>query len=156
MCRRLVTLAVLACMLFAAATACGATKYFYLGQDLNTDITLTKGELAALQLTAYYNNTGALTGKLMRQSLRAMLGSMSLDVFVDTLVQEGWPVYKYGAEFTVSDGEVMLAYIEAGDVVLGWVNKYFPNISPGAVNIVFTVRGFKIGSYKQGKFTIQR
>ncbi|HNZ08718.1 MAG TPA: hypothetical protein PLI88_02825 [Bacillota bacterium] len=154
--RRLVTLVVLSIMLFAAINACGATKYFYLGQDLNTDITLTKGELAALQLTAYYNNTGALTGKLVRQSLRAMLGSMSLDVFVDTVVQEGWPVYKSGTQFTVSDAELMLAYIEAGDVVLGWVNKYFPNISPSAVNIVFTVKGFQIGTYKQGKFTLQR
>ncbi|HOA14952.1 MAG TPA: hypothetical protein PLT03_03875 [Bacillota bacterium] len=155
MSKRLLAGILLAASLVAALSAYAATRYFYLSDDLNTEITISKGELAALQLTAYYNNTGALTSKLVRQSLRAMLGPMSLDVIVDTLAQESWPAHKGGSQFSVSDGEVMLAYMEAGDTVLTWVNRYFPNINPRAVNIVFTIKGFMVGTYQQGKFTLQ-
>lgn len=139
-----------------AGAAIASNRYFYLSDHLNTDVTMTKGELGALQLTAYYNNTGALTSKLVRQSLRAYLNSLSLDVFVDTAVQESWPVHTGGSAFSISDAELSLAYIEAGEVVLGWVNRYFPDINIRAVNIIFTIKGFKMGTYQQGKFTIQR
>ena len=139
-----------------AGVAVAANRYFYLSDQLNTDVTMTKGELGALQLTAYYNNTGALTSKLVRQSLRAYLSSLSLDVFVDTAVQDSWPVHTGGSSFSISDAELSLAYIEAGEVVLGWVNRYFPDINIRAVNIIFTIKGFKMGTYQQGKFTIQR
>jgi hypothetical protein len=139
-----------------AGAAIASTKYFYLSSDLNSDVSLSKGEFAALQLTAYYNNTGSLTSRLVRQSVRAMLGPMSLDVLVDTFVQESWPVHKGGTEFSISDAELMLAYMEAGEVVLGWVGRYFPDISTRAVNIIFTIKGFKLGVYQQGKFTIQK
>jgi hypothetical protein len=154
--RRIAGAIALAVVLCAVGMALGSTKYFYLSTDQNTDVTLTKGELAALQLTAYYNNTGSLTSRLIRQSLRAFLGSMSLDIIVDTVVQESWQVSKGGADFAVSDGEVMLAYMEAGDMVLSWVHRYFPDIQPKAVNIVFTIKGFKVGVYQQGKFTIEK
>lgn len=139
-----------------AGVAVAANRYFYLSDQLNTDVTMTKGELGALQLTAYYNNTGALTSKLVRQSLRAYLNSLSLDIFVDTAVQDSWPVHTGGSSFSISDAELSLAYIEAGEVVLGWVNRYFPDINIRAVNIIFTIKGFKMGTYQQGKFTIQR
>ena len=139
-----------------AGVAIAANKYFYLSDQLNTDVTMTKGELGALQLTAYYNNTGALTSKLVRQSLRAYLNSLSLDIFVDTAVQDSWPVHTGGSSFSRSDAELSLAYIEAGEVVLGWVNRYFPDVNIRAVNIVFTIKGFKMGTYQQGKFAIQR
>lgn len=153
--KRILAGILVAVSLVAALSAYAATRYFYLSDDLNTETTLSKGELAALQLTAYYNNTGALTSKLIRQSLRALLGPMSLDVVVDTVAQESWPAHLGGSQFSVSDGEVMLAYMEAGEAVLGWVNRYFPNISPRAVNIIFTIKGFVVGTYQQGKFTLQ-
>lgn len=148
--------AAIVALLIMAGAAYAANKYFYLTDQLNTETTLTKGELGALQLTAYYNNTGALTSKLVRQSLRAYLNSLSLDVFVDTAVQDSWPVHTGGSAFSISDAELSIAYIEAGEVVLGWVNRYFPDINIRAVNIVFTIKGFKLGTYQQGKFTIQR
>lgn len=154
--RKSLTIIAVVVLLAAAASVYAATKYFYLGNDLNTEITLSKGELAALQLTAYYNNTGALTGKLMRQGVRAMLGPMSLDVLVDTVAQESWPVHAGGTEFSISDGELMLAYMEAGEIVLGWIGRYFPGIDPRAVNIVFTIKGYMVGSYQQGKFTLKK
>lgn len=153
--KKLVTWVLIISSLTVALTAYAATRFFYLSDELNKEVSLSKGELAALQLTAYYNNTGALTSKLMRQSLRAMLGPLSLDVIVDTVAQESWPAHKGGSSFNVSDGEVMLAYMEAGEVVLSWVNRYFPNINARAVNIVFTIKGFVIGTYQQGKFTLQ-
>lgn len=148
--------AALMAILVLAGAAYAANKYFYLSDQLNTEVTMTKGELGALQLTAYYNNTGSLTSKLVRQSVRAYLNSLSLDVFVDTAVQDSWPVHTGGSSFSISDAELSLAYIEAGEVVLGWVNRYFPDINIRAVNIVFTIKGFKLGTYQQGKFAIQR
>lgn len=147
---------ILALLIMLLGTAYAATRYFYLSDDLNKEITVSKGELGALQLTAYYNNTGALTSKLVRQGLRAYLNSLSLDVFVDTAVQDTWPVHIGGSSFSISDAELSLAYIEAGEAVLVWVNRYFPDINVRAVNVIFTVKGFKLGTYQQGKFTIQR
>lgn len=153
--RRNIAALVLAILIVAGA-AVASTKFFYLSSDLNTEVSLTKGELAALQLTAYYNNTGSLTSRLVRQSVRAILGPMSLDVFVDTYAQDSWPVHKGGTEFSISDAEVIMAYMEAGETVLGWVFRYFPDISTRAVNVVFTIKGFKLGVYQQGKFILEK
>lgn len=133
-----------------------ASTYYYLPDALNAEEKISAAEMAALKLTAYYNCSGNLTSKLVRQSVRCFLGSDSVDLFVDTLPQTGWNVHMGGAKFSCPDAEVARAYAEAGAVAMDWLVRFFPGVPAPNMRVVFTIKGYQIGTYTQGKFTIAR
>lgn len=124
----------------------------YLGQQ----VSISMADYAALSLTAYYNNTAAMTDKLIRQSVRCVLGDSTVDIFVDTITQDEWDTYVLGEGFSAPDEEVVQAYWDAAQVVNGWVQKYFYDIDMDYVRIVFTVKGYLVGIYQFGEFSIIR
>lgn len=126
----------------------------YITTYLEQEIKISMADYAALSLTSYYNNTAALTDKLIRQSVRCILGESTVDIFVDTITQDIWDKYKLGEGFDVSDEEVIKAYYDAAQIVNGWVKKYFYDIDMDYVRIVFTIQGYLVGIYQFGEFTI--
>jgi len=117
---------------------------------------MSVAELAAIRVTAYYNCPGALTTRLVRQSARCFLGPTSIDLFVDTRTQPEWDTHLGAARFSVSDAEVAAAYGEAGAVATEWLTRFFPGVAPGSMRVIFTVKGYQIGIYSTGRFTIVR
>jgi hypothetical protein len=116
----------------------------YLPEALNQEAKMSVAELAAIRVTAYYNCPGTLTTRLVRQSARCFLGPTSIDLFVDTRTQPGWDTHLGAASFGVSDAEVAAAYAEAGAV------------ATESMRVIFTVKGYQIGIYSAGRFTIAR
>ena len=159
----------LACLLTAAlvvgvvvphlgggAGSAEAASLPYLPEALNQEAKMSVAELAAIRVTAYYNCPGTLTTRLVRQSARCFLGSASIDLFVDTRTQPGWDTHLGAAGFSVSDAEVAAAYAEAGAVATDWLTRFFPGVSPQSMRVIFTVKGYQIGIYTAGRFTIVR
>jgi len=128
----------------------------YLSEALNQEARISVAELAAIRVTAYYNCPGTLTTRLVRQSARCFLGAASIDLFVDTRTQPGWDTHLGAAGFSVSDAEVAAAYAEAGAVATEWLTRFFPGVSPQSMRVIFTVKGYQIGIYSAGRFTIVR
>jgi hypothetical protein len=128
----------------------------YLSEALNQEAKMSVAELAAIRVTAYYNCPGALTTRLVRQSARCFLGPTSIDLFVDTRTQPEWDTHLGAARFSVSDAEVAAAYGEAGAVATEWLTRFFPGVAPGSMRVIFTVKGYQIGIYSTGRFTIVR
>lgn len=133
-----------------------SVSFPYLPNSLNEIVPITAGQLSALTVTAYYNAPGALTPRIMRQSVRCFLGPESVDLFVDTLAQPTWDEYVIGTQFSVTDSEVTEAYAEAGAVAMAWLRRYFPGVPDASMRVIFSVKGHQIGIYKQGVFAIVR
>lgn len=128
----------------------------YLSEALSQEAKVSVAELAAIRVTAYYNCPGTLTTRLVRQSARCFLGPASIDLFVDTRTQPGWDTHLGAANFSVSDAEVAAAYAEAGAVATEWLTRFFPGVVPHSMRVIFTVKGYQIGIYSAGQFTIAR
>ncbi len=128
----------------------------YLPEAFNQEAKVSVAELAAIRVTAYYNCPGTLTTKLVRQSARCFLGPTSIDLFVDTRTQPGWDTHLGAASFSVSDFEVAAAYAEAGAVAMDWLARFFPGVSPESMRAIFSVKGYQVGVYSAGRFTISR
>lgn len=143
-------------ILASSSAEVGAVSYQYLPKGLNEPLEITFGEFAAVRLTAYYNCPGNLTSKLMRQSVRCYLGPESVDLFVDTICQPSWDTHIGDARFSVGDDEVAGAYQEAGPVPMTWLTRFFPGTPEDRMRVIFMIRGYQIGIYQNGKFTIAR
>ncbi|MCR4425365.1 MAG: hypothetical protein NUW23_04135 [Firmicutes bacterium] len=152
------SVAVLAAVAVALALAglAGAAVYPYLPDSFNQPANLSVAEFAAVRLTAYYNCPGALTTKLMRQSVRCFLGPTSVDLFVDTLTQPTWDVYIAGTNFTVSDSEIAAAFEEAAAAPMTWLTRFFPGVPQESMRVIFSIKGFQVGIYQGGRFTLTR
>ncbi len=138
------------------AGSAGAAPLPYLPEAFNEEAKVSVAELAAIRVTAYYNCPGTLTARLVRQSARCYLGPASIDLFVDTRTQPEWDAHLGGASFRVSDAEVAAAYAEAGAVAMDWLGRFFPGVAPESMRVIFTVKGYQIGVYSAGRFTILR
>ena len=139
-----------------AGVGAQVSAYYYLPEEYNAAAQISVAEFAALRLTAYYNSPGALTSKLVRQSVRCFLGEHYIDLFVDTLTQTSWDAHVGAARFSVSDAEVMRAYSEAGAVATQWLALFFPDVDPARFRVIFTIKGYEVGIYTQGRFTLSR
>ena len=89
----------------------------------------------------------------MPPSLRRRLDRCADDWLNECAAQRGEPHARRATRGTTLLW--LVAAVATAIAVLGWVNRYFPNISPRAVNIIFTIKGFVVGTYQQGKFTLQ-
>ncbi len=142
--------------LSGGAGSADAASLPYLPEALSQEAKVSVAELAAMRVTAYYNCPGTLTTRLVRQSARCFLGTTSIDLFVDTRTQPGWDTHLGAASFGVSDAEVAAAYAEAGAVAMEWLARFFPGVSPQNMRAIFSVKGYQIGVYSAGRFTIAR
>ena len=126
----------------------------YLPNAYNGTVTLTYADYYALVLTAYYNNTSAMTDKLIKTSFWCVIGESSIDIVVDTMVSDNWNVYSSGGVFTASDREVRLAYQEAGDYIMKIVLEQFVGVTNQDVRIIFRIEGYLVGVYQGGIFAL--
>ena len=82
--------------------------------------------------------------------------SNSLRVIMHTETQASWDVFSWEQmRFQVSDREVRAAYQEAAAKVLELVRIFLPEDETGLedrdIEILFTARGIKIGTWRDGK-----
>ena len=146
--------AVLAFLIVLSVPIATCAAPSYLPNAYNGTVTLTYADYYALVLTAYYNNTGVMTDKLIKHSFWCVVGESSIDVVVDTMVSDSWKVYSSGGVFTASDREVRLAYQDAGDYIMKIVLEQFTGVTNQDVRIIFRIEGYLVGVYQGGIFAL--
>lgn len=117
-----------------------------------------KTQWAILKINSENNVESYLSDKLIKKSFVVSYyfdtndNINKISVVVDTITQPIWNYYIGTGKFSVSDREIRLAYIEAGnyiqkEIIIPQLNILFDKYD---LNIIFTMKGYSIGTWTNG------
>ena len=139
----------------AGVVAKEGLKYPYLPEKYSDHYVPTLAEWKELKLVAYKNRVGTLTSRLIKDGLSAYLLEQYLSLVVGTETQPSWKVYRGNGRFSCADREIRAAYQEAAEKLVRDVRIYFPGIAEKDVQIDFFILGAPVGTWQDGKMTLE-